>query len=71
MILINHFKSYEGKKKSEFIEDKWGLRKGRKLSFRIIGRIKNNNVKVPCTMPKTYRSSTQAIAAFHQLLSAN
>lgn len=59
MIFINHFKAMKAKKKSELRENSWGLGRGRKLSFKIIGRIKNNNMKVPCTMPKTYRCSTK------------
>ena len=64
MIFINHFKAMKAKKESEFREYNWRPGRGKTLSFKIIGRIKNNNIKVPCTMPKTHRCSTQATAAF-------
>ena len=46
------------KNKSEFIENNQGF-------GGFVKRIKNNKVKVPCPMPRTYRCSTQATAIFN------
>lgn len=48
------------KVKKKNLEKIMGWEAGRK--YKIVEKIKNNNIKVPYTMPKTYRCSTQATA---------